>query len=115
MLRFSEHSSLFCAWTNKLATAINNKDNLCVFESLQNCGLIREILVYGKMIKCGLSDDLAPQHKGLGSLLIKKAEELTKSHGLSKIAVISGIGVNQYYIKKHYFERTEFNYLIKNI
>jgi hypothetical protein len=36
----------------------------------------------------------------LGKSLIAKAVEITKSHGLNKISVISGTGVRNYYIKQ---------------
>ena len=41
---------------------------------------------------------ISPQHKGLGKKLIKEAEKIAnKEFGLKKIAVISGVGVRNYY------------------
>ena len=45
----------------------------------------------------------SPQHIGLGKKLIIEAERITREEfGLKKIAVISGVGVRDYYRKLGY-------------
>ncbi|MFH0973002.1 MAG: hypothetical protein V1768_03390 [Patescibacteria group bacterium] len=44
----------------------------------------------------------AIQHFGLGKKLILEAEKITKNLKIKKIAVISGIGVREYYRKIGY-------------
>jgi len=53
------------------------------------------------------------QHKGLGKKLMLKAEEITKNSGFKKVAVISGIGVRDYYRKIGY--KLQGPYMVKLI
>ena len=54
----------------------------------------------------------APQHRGLGKKLVKEAEKIAeKEFGVSKVAVISGIGVRDYYRSLGY--RLKATYMIK--
>lgn len=83
---------------------------------LKGSALIREVHTYGQQVEIGESpSDLAgkgeTQHKGLGRKLIEKAEELAKEAGYKKIAVISGVGVRDYY-RKFGYERVG-EYMIK--
>ncbi|MEM0057006.1 MAG: tRNA uridine(34) 5-carboxymethylaminomethyl modification radical SAM/GNAT enzyme Elp3 [Candidatus Geothermarchaeota archaeon] len=66
--------------------------------------IVRELHVYGKAIPLAhTSDEISVwQHKGIGSLLLKKAEEIVSSYGGEKVVVISGIGVRQYYYMHGY-------------
>lgn len=88
-----------------------------IFPELQNCALIRELHVYGKMQVVGskkqVEGENAVQHYGFGSKLIAKAEQIAKEKGYEKIAVISGVGVRDYYRKKGYLD--EGHYLIKKM
>jgi len=80
---------------------------------LRRAALIREVHTYGKMVSIGKALS-APQHKGLGRKLMKKAEEIAKKEfGLNKVAVISGVGVRNYYRKLGY--RLKDTYMIKNL
>jgi elongator complex protein 3 len=81
---------------------------------LEKCAIIREVHTYGKMTKISKRDLLSPQHIGLGKKLILEAEQIAKNeYGLKKIAVISGIGVRNYYRRIGY--RKKETYMIKNI
>lgn len=71
-----------------------------VFPELKDCAMIREIHVYGSSTEIGKSTKSGAQHKGLGSKLIQKAEELSRDSGYPKLAVISSIGTREYYKKK---------------
>lgn len=74
--------------------------------------LIRELHVYGEA--AGIKMEGKAQHKGTGSLLLKKAEEIARQHGMLKMVVIAGIGVREYYINKHGYEK-EGPYVVKII
>ncbi len=81
---------------------------------LNNCAIIREVHTYGPMIEVGTRSLKDPQHSGLGKKLIKEAEKILKEEfGISKIAVISGIGVRDYYRNLGY--RLKDTYLVKNL
>ncbi len=74
--------------------------------------LIRELHTYGELIPVG-SRGKAVQHGGLGKRLMKEAEQIAKLKGYSQIAVISGIGVRQYYRKLGYTLKD--TYMIKKL
>lgn len=78
---------------------------------LKNAALVRELHTYGQLLPVDRRDKSKIQHLGFGKKLMKIAEELTKKHGLNKIAVISGIGVRPYYRKLGY--RLEGTYMVK--
>jgi elongator complex protein 3 len=60
--------------------------------------LIRELHVYGELMPVGRGASV--QHRGLGKELLARAEILAKTAGLREIAVISGVGVRDYYRKQ---------------
>jgi elongator complex protein 3 len=53
------------------------------------------------------------QHQGIGTKLLKKAESIAKTNKYKRIAVISGIGVREYYYKRGY--SLEGNYVCKRL
>jgi len=79
---------------------------------LENAALIRELHVYGKAVPLGAKDSEAFQHRGFGERLLKEAEEIAKEE-YDKIAVISGVGVRNYYRRLGY--RKRFEYMIKRL
>ncbi len=79
-------------------------------KELEGCALVRELHVYGQSLKLGEKGEIS-QHKGLGKMLMKKAEEISKDAGYKKIAVISGIGVREYYKKLGY--KLKGSYFVK--
>jgi elongator complex protein 3 len=79
--------------------------------ALKDSAIIREIQTYGEMVPIA-EKKLAPQHRGLGKKLIKEAEKITKKEfGLNKIAVISGVGVRDYWRKLGY--KLKETYMVK--
>ena len=93
-----------------------------LIKEINDAALIRELHVYGditcvnnnnnnnnKNNKNNNEDN--HQHRGYGKLLLKTAEEIA-GNKLNKIAVISGIGVKNYYRKFGYKE--ENTYMIKH-
>jgi len=73
-----------------------------LFTVLKDSAIIRELHVYGKAMEIGESNIKATQHKGLGEELLGEAEETAKKAGIQKIAIISGVGVRNYYRKFGY-------------
>lgn len=62
--------------------------------------IVREIKTFGKEAKI---DEIGEyQHRGFGRKLLQKAEEIAKEEGYSGMAVISGIGVREYFRKNGY-------------
>ena len=112
---------------------VNNQDFLfallrlripfkALLPELDNSAIVRELHVYGKSLGIGKQfskknldkDFLMPiQHKGLGKLLMKKAEEIARTEGMKKIAVISGVGVREYYRKLGY--KLDGSYMVKGL
>lgn len=69
-------------------------------EIIEKSAFIRELHVYGKSTPLGKEGII--QHKGLGKLLLKKAEDICSENGKDKLLVISGTGVKEYYFKLDY-------------
>lgn len=83
------------------------------FPALKNAALIREVHTYGPAVKISKREKDAAQHIGLGKKLIKKAEQISRRNGFQKIAVISGIGVRNYYRKQGY--KLKETYMVKKL
>jgi elongator complex protein 3 len=73
--------------------------------------LVRELHVYGTEIP--ISGPGHVQHKGLGSNLLHEAEEVARENGKKKMAIISGVGVREYYRKRGY--ALEGPYMVKKL
>ena len=82
-------------------------------KSLYNAALIRELHVYGKLVPTYLSKiETNNQHQGLGGKLLKRAEEIAIENSYDKIAIISVVGVREYYKKKGYY--LDDSYMVKD-
>jgi len=88
-----------------------------IFQELTNCSLIRELHIYGNLLPVNnKSMKQHSQHRGYGTILLKKAEEISKNFGFNKVAVISGTGVRKFYHKKGYrLDNGEGGFMIKNL
>jgi hypothetical protein len=77
--------------------------------------MVRELHVYGNMTPVDQNhvNGTSAQHRGFGKMLMKKAEEIALENGYNKIAVISGVGVREYYRKLGY--KLEGAYMTKRI
>ena len=82
-------------------------------DDLQDAAVIREVHVYGQSLRVGESKNGAPQHAGLGTQLLDKAEKIAKSHGYLRLAVIAAIGTRRYYLDRGY--KRGALYLVKNL
>ena len=97
----------------RLSSVLNTE--ACVIPELKGkTAMIRELHVYGRVKEVGKdSDTESSQHLGIGKKLLKKAEEISKNKSYEKMAIISGIGVRDYYRKNGY--TLEGTYMVKNI
>ena len=68
--------------------------------------IIRELHVLGQLVDIGRNNDFSvtsSQHKGYGSRLLEKAEDIVKNEfSINSISIISAIGTRQYYKKFGY-------------
>ncbi len=81
-------------------------------EITKHSAIIRELHVYGKAT--GIKKKGKVQHKGFGKQLMQKAEQICKENNKTKLLVISGIGVREYYIKKLGYKK-DGPYVSKNL
>jgi elongator complex protein 3 len=79
--------------------------------NLFDSAIIRELHVYGELVPVGSKKKT--QHSGLGKLLMKEAERIVKEAKYEKIAVISGVGVREYYRKLGY--KLKNSYMLKDL
>lgn len=81
-----------------------------------NVAMIRELHVYGRVKAVGeMIPDITggAQHYGIGKSLLSIAEEISMRYHKERIAIISGIGVRDYYHKRGY--ELCGTYMIKSI
>ena len=78
-----------------------------------NTAMIRELHVYGRVKNVGFKDASGSQHFGIGKNLLNIAETISSKAGYEQMAIISGIGVRDYYRKRGYELRG--SYMMKNI
>jgi ELP3 family radical SAM enzyme/protein acetyltransferase len=104
----SQYNGLF----GFLRLRIDSCPGLNVVDELTGCGLIREVHVYGMSTGVGNNLEKSSQHKGIGQLLMKTSEDIIKTHGLSKAAVIAGVGAREYYKNKCGYELKKY-YMVK--
>ena len=71
-------------------------------EITDKTALVRELHVYGNMIKIGGKNPKIGQHTGFGEKLLKEAENIASDNGKENVAIISGIGSRNYYRKFGY-------------
>lgn len=86
------------------------------FAPLPNVALVRELHVYGKILSVSDRQRMLAQHIGIGKQLMSFAETLASTYYCSKISVISGVGVREYYKKLGYvFVDDDMKYMTKKI
>ena len=82
-------------------------------EITEDSALVRELHVYSPSVQIGKKSKESFQHKGIGKMLLKKAEEMAKTYYKNKVVVISGIGAREYYKKLGY--KREGVYMVKHL
>lgn len=80
---------------------------------LNGAALVRELHVYGQSLGIGREKDGAAQHRGLGTDLLERAEQLAAGAGYRRMAVISALGTREYYAARGY--ALGVNYMIKDL
>jgi len=63
---------------------------------------VRELKVVGRAVPLNRREDRTQQHRGMGSALLARAEELSKDRGVQRLHVLSGVGVRSYYTDRGY-------------
>jgi len=82
--------------------------------ALDDAAIIREIHTYGPQVVIGKKSKNSPQHQGFGRQLVNEAERIAKGeYGLSKMAVIAGVGVREYFRALGYC--LENSYMIRDL
>jgi elongator complex protein 3 len=79
-------------------------------EITKTTSIVRELHVYGQATEF---KDKNIQHRGIGKKLLTIAEEISLEENMTHIAIISGIGVREYYKKQGY--NLKGNYMVKKI
>jgi elongator complex protein 3 len=64
--------------------------------------IIREVHVYGPVVRIGEEARGEAQHLGLGAQLIREAEHRAREAGYQRLVVIAAIGTREYYRKQGY-------------
>jgi elongator complex protein 3 len=88
--------------------------DLIQIDELCGAAIIREVHVYGPVVEIG--DEARSgqaQHSGVGTQLIREAEQRARAAGFDRIAVIAAIGTREYY-RKQGFVAGEL-YMLKNL
>jgi ELP3 family radical SAM enzyme/protein acetyltransferase len=91
----------------------NALENSIIPELKGKTAMIRELHVYGRVKNVGHKDESGAQHFGLGKKLLRMAEKISIKYRYDQIAIISGIGVRDYYRQRGYELRG--SYMMKNI
>lgn len=107
----AQRENLYAFLRLRISKKLSTTGNL--FPILKNAAIIREVHTYGQAVMIGKKDKKAIQHFGLGKKLIIEAEKIVQTLEIKKIAVISGVGVREYYRKLRY--RLRDNYMVKFI
>ena len=69
-------------------------------DELRGAAIIREVHVYGPVVRLGDSAQGEAQHLCLGAALIVEAQRQAVAAGYQRLAVISAIGTREYYRKQ---------------
>lgn len=98
-----------------------------IFPELEGAALVRELHVYGqlvavagkngkkKLVADGDESGSHAQHTGFGTQLMMKAEEIARAHGYTKMAVIAGVGVRNFYRRLGFEVEGDGELMIKHL
>ncbi|HLD94200.1 MAG TPA: elongator complex protein 3 [Anaerolineales bacterium] len=80
---------------------------------LAEAALVREVHVYGQSLEVGEEQVGAAQHIGLGTRLLARAEEIARTKGFRRLAVIAAVGTRGYYAGRGY--QLGDTYMVRNL
>ena len=82
---------------------------------LHGAALVRELHIYGSLVPVGqdAAESEEWQHRNFGRILLSRAEEIAKTAGFLRVAIMSGIGVRPYYRRQGYERRGP--YMVKEM
>ncbi len=69
---------------------------------VRGSAIVRELRVLGEALPLGRRASRAEQHRGHGSRLLERAEELAREAGFRRVLVTSAIGTREYYRRRGY-------------
>ncbi len=100
-------------WLEKSKEELSQIKSLeTIDDTLAGAALVRELHVYGTTKRVG-EGGTQSQHTGMGKRLLARAEEIVREYDFKKVAIISGVGVRDYYRKRGY--TLESTYMVKEI
>jgi len=113
-----EHFLSFVTTDDRLAAFIRlslpgNTSPATGLPDLEGAAIIRELHVFGQSLAVGEDSTGSAQHTGLGTRLLKHADELARQNGFERLAVIAAVGTRPYYLERG-FSRGN-NYLVKTL
>jgi elongator complex protein 3 len=74
---------------------------------------IRELHTYGSISSSVTNSSGNTQHKGVGKFLVSVAENISAMYGCTRVSVISGVGVRDYY--SHLGYSLQNHYMVKDL
>jgi elongator complex protein 3 len=80
---------------------------------LAGCAMVREVHVYGPALALGVQREDRPQHSGLGTDLLERAEGMARAAGYPRLAVISAVGTRPYYRERGF--ELEGLYMVRDL
>lgn len=92
----------------------DNQNVIKFFENKQKYGRIRELKVNGATSAVG-TVGTSGQHKGIGTNMLKIAEEMAYKFGMTHVTVTSAVGVRDYYRLKHGYQLDECGLMWKKL
>tara|TARA_B110000977_G_scaffold201886_1_gene299798 strand:- start:3226 stop:4902 length:1677 start_codon:yes stop_codon:yes gene_type:complete len=93
---------------------INEADHQPCYKHLHDYAFIRELHVYGTVVPTS-EQSCKIQHLGIGKNLMCIAQALSAYNGKVNIAVISGVGVREYYRKRGFVYENCGHYMLKTL
>lgn len=108
-LSFEHDDKLF----SMLRLRLPDRDEKMLFDELRGAAIVREVHTYGQVTGIDTEEVEKTQHRGLGKRLMARAEEIARTRGFKKMAVISAIGTREYYAKLGYV--LEGEYMVRDI
>jgi elongator complex protein 3 len=90
----------------------DNVLNSSIWE-LQNCAIIRQLHTFWDQLSIWEKWNNSWQHIWFWKRLILEAENIAKNNNYKKIAIISWVGVREYYAKRWYI--LEWEYMVKEL